>query len=335
MRTEEKQFQQPAISVIVPIYNTIDYLEECLNSLVLQTLQNIEFILIDDGSTDGSGIVCDNYAQKDSRFRIIHKQNEGLASARNEGVRVARADYIMFVDSDDWVSPVFCEEPLNIAKNNNADLVVFQFDRCEKGKVKNRKPFPNEGIIPKEDILTVLWPNTTVTVWNKLFKRELFNEIEFPDGHLCEDLAVTYRLVYAANKIYVSNSCIYHHRINRPGSISFSDSIEFKKDRILYDLTRLAQLKQWGYVSEIDLKAKSIVYLFIMGDQGELSSNCIAEIRKGTLKQFLMESILWKYKMLFLIYFSSPSLFHLIAMVTGKRINTCTVREMMADYHVD
>ena len=304
MKTIGEKIQKPVISVIVPIYNTVDYLEECLNSLILQTLQNIEIILIDDGSTDGSGIVCDRYTKKDSRFRVVHKQNEGLAAARNEGVRLAQADYIMFVDSDDWVSPIFCEEPLNVVNIFKADLVVFQFDRYEKGKKKNRKPFPNEGIIPKTDILTVLWSDATVTVWNKLFKRELFNGIDFPNGHLCEDL------------------CIYHHRSNRPGSITFSESIEFKKDRGLYDLTRIIQLKQWGYVKDIDLQAKSIAYLFIMGDRGELSENCIAEIGNGTLKQFVTGDILWKYKILFLIYYTSPPLFHLISKVTGNRINS-------------
>ena len=288
MNTIEKHLPEPSISIIVPVYNTIDYLEECLNSLILQTLQNIEIILIDDGSTDGSGMVCDHYAEKDIRFRVIHKANEGLAVARNDGVRLAQANYIMFVDSDDWVSKDFCEEALHSIKASNADVVIFQYDRYVNGRIKKRKPFPSEGIIPKKDILTVLWSDVSVIVWNKLFKRELFNEIDFPAGHLCEDLAATYRLIYAAEIICLSNTCLYHHRSNRPGSITYKESIDYKKDRILYDLNRISQLKQWGYVNEIDLQAKSIVYLFIMGERSEMSSKCLSEIERGTLKQFVI-----------------------------------------------
>ena len=320
MENLTKQFQDPIISVIVPVYNTSKYLEECFNSLIMQSLQDIEIIVIDDGSTDGSGIVCDQYAKKDSRFRIIHKQHEGLAVARSEGIKLARTNYIMFVDSDDWVSPVFCEEPLSIIKRTNADLVVFQYNRYVEGQEKKRKPFPNEGILSKKDILTILWPYTSTVVWNKLFKRELFNEIEFPAGHLCEDLAVTYQLIHAANKVYVSNICVYHHRSNRLGSITLTESVKYKKDRITYDFNKTANLKQWGYVEEIDLQAKSLLYLFLMGDREEWSSTCIDEIAKISLKQFVMGRISWKYKVLLLVYLLSPLLFHFVSRVVGKRI---------------
>ena len=122
---ERNKTTVPDISIIVPIYNIKAYLDQCLNSLRNQTLQNIEVILIDDGSSDGSSGVCDTYVKKDSRFRVIHKQNEGLSAARNEGLNAALADYIMFVDRDDWVEPEFCEAPYHVAKKNRSGISGF------------------------------------------------------------------------------------------------------------------------------------------------------------------------------------------------------------------
>ena len=117
----------PHVSVIVPVYNVEEYLRKCIDSIVAQTLKDIEIILVDDGSTDGSGTICDEYASQDKRVRVVHKINGGLSSARNTGIEAASAPFLMFIDSDDWVEPNFCEKPYLAAKNNNADLVLFSF----------------------------------------------------------------------------------------------------------------------------------------------------------------------------------------------------------------
>lgn len=121
----EMDMQQPLISVIVPIYNVEKYVRKCLDSLVAQTLREIEVICIDDGSTDRSGEIADEIARDDARFRVIHTENRGLSAARNRGIDEARSQWLMFVDSDDWVSPEFCRVPYEAAIEYGADLVIF------------------------------------------------------------------------------------------------------------------------------------------------------------------------------------------------------------------
>ena len=124
---------KPLVSVIVPVYNVEPYLHRCIDSLVHQTLKDIEIILIDDGSTDGCGKICDEYAAADTRIRVVHQENAGLCEARNTGIDRAQADYLMFVDSDDWVQAEFCEIPLMLAKEHQADLACFRPDLSNKG----------------------------------------------------------------------------------------------------------------------------------------------------------------------------------------------------------
>ena len=129
----------PKVSVIVPIFNVKAYLPRCLDSLCCQTLTEIEIILIDDGSSDGSGEIADRYAQTDNRFQVIHQENRGLSAARNRGIEAAQAYYLMFVDSDDWVDPDFCRIPYEIATDHGVELVIFRQwqDGFPTGKKQN------------------------------------------------------------------------------------------------------------------------------------------------------------------------------------------------------
>ena len=127
----------PQISVVVPVYNIEKYIHKCIESLIHQSMKDIEIILVDDGSFDKTGEICDSYAKCDNRIIVIHKSNEGLSSARNVGIEASNSDYIMFVDGDDWVEANFCELPYNYAKNKNVDLVLFAHNRVnENGKKK-------------------------------------------------------------------------------------------------------------------------------------------------------------------------------------------------------
>ena len=165
---------KPAVSVIVPVYNVEPYLRRCIDSLIKQTLQNIEIILIDDGSTDGCEAICDEYAANDARVRVVHQENVGLSEARNAGIDRARADYLMFVDGDDWVEPEFCEFPWMLAKKHKADSVMFQYRRLNNNHIIVRQYFINEGIKPKEDAVNLLINGVGMTAWNKLYHRILY-----------------------------------------------------------------------------------------------------------------------------------------------------------------
>ena len=313
-----RQYRQPSVSIIVPVYNTEDYLERCLNSLKLQTINNIEVIVIDDGSSDGSGLICDRFAEEDNRFIVYHKnKNEGLSSARNTGISFAKAEYIMFVDSDDWVDSDFCKYPITVAKEKKADLVVFQY-YLHKGnkKIIKRDDFPEEGIISKQKLMTEYWPYVDVVAWNKLYKRELFNNIQYPVGHLCEDAAVTYNIVYKAETVFAMNKCLYHYSCLRPGSISSIQSDQFINDAYYYGHQRIEALRQWGYSTNEEELKLALTYLIICGRGAEYSLQSQFVIQNSIC---IPNNITFKQKIMLYTYKISPFLFDLISVGMGKR----------------
>lgn len=207
----------PLISVIVPIYNVEKYVRKCLDSLVNQTMKEIEVICIDDGSTDKSGEIADEYESQDwPVFHVIHTENRGLSAARNRGIDEAKADWIMFVDSDDWVSPDFCRIPYEAAMEYEADLVIFgSYRSTESGRIMNGSSKIRPGIVKKEDVIL------NAVAWNKLYKKKLFNDIWYPEGQMFEDSLTTHKVIHNAVKIYRCNKNCYYHR-QRRGSISNS-----------------------------------------------------------------------------------------------------------------
>ncbi|MDY3000932.1 MAG: glycosyltransferase [Romboutsia timonensis] len=219
----------PILSIIVPVYNVEKYLRRCLDSLINQHLKEIEIILIDDGSTDRSGIICDEYRKKDNRIFVIHKENGGLSDARNMGLDIAKGMYIAFVDSDDFISVNMFDTLVNEACKNDVEICACGhykvYDNTiikEDNNVTNIKIFNNiealenylGGYGKDREILTV--------VWDKIYKKELFDDIRFPIGKIYEDGYVTYKLLYKAKKIAYVNSRLYYY-YQREGSLIRSD----------------------------------------------------------------------------------------------------------------
>ena len=311
----EKQAQVPLVSIIVPIYNVEEYLEQCLDSLQRQSLKNIEVILIDDGSTDGSGVVCDRYAARDPRFKVIHKKNEGLSAARNDGIKISCGKYIMFVDGDDWVEPDFCKTPYMIAQNTGSEIIAFQRMPHPLGKKEKQVLFPKEGLADKKTVLTEWWSLTGVVVWNKLYYRRLFDDILFPAGRLSEDTAITHLLIERANSVYLLNECLYHHRVHRPGSILTEQSIKLREDQVTFNLQRIHDLRRWGYIGKEEEEKTALSYYITIGREGELSARC-----KEILKDCKGIKSSRKQNVLFLVYKFSPRIFDFVCILTGKRI---------------
>ena len=199
---------KPLVSVIVPVYNVEPYLHRCIDSLVHQTLKDIEIILIDDGSTDGCGRICDEYAAADTRIRVVHQENAGLSEARNAGIDRAKADYLMFVDSDDWAEPKFCELPLMLAKEQRADLVMFQFRHFQNGKEKKRRCNSiNEGIKTQAEALNLMIQSIVgMSAWNKLYHKDLFQRNRYPKDKNYEDIFLTPILIHEAKRIVYTPS---------------------------------------------------------------------------------------------------------------------------------
>ena len=233
----------PKVSVIVPIYNVEKYLEKCINSLLSQTLEDIQIILVNDGSKDNSGNIAKEY-EKNNKNRIIYveKENGGLSDARNYGLKYATGDFIAFLDSDDYIEKNAYEEMYNKAIKENADYVECDFIWEFPNKIRVDKQYPYKN---KKEMLSFV----RVVAWNKLIKRQLItdNNLEFPKGLRYEDIEFTYKLIPFVNKFaYVDKPFI--HYVQREGSIAnvqnertaeiftvLDNVIEFYKENNIYD----------------------------------------------------------------------------------------------------
>ncbi|MBQ9730331.1 MAG: glycosyltransferase [Clostridia bacterium] len=216
--------QEKLISVIVPVYNVEKYLSECVDSILRQTYQNLEVILVDDGSTDNSGAICDEYAKKDSRIKVFHKENGGLSSARNYGLDRMHGDYVAFVDSDDYIADTMYEELIKKCLEYGADITACGFTRFyEDGKEEHRYAFfEGECFIGKDfDRLADYGPykDLVVVAWNKLYKSCVFNQIRYPAGKLHEDEFIIFDLLGKIKKFVFLYKSLYRYRV-RENSIT-------------------------------------------------------------------------------------------------------------------
>lgn len=220
------------VSVIIPIYNVECYLDRCLKSVINQTYKNLQIILVDDGSPDKCGEKCDYYAKQDNRIEVIHKINGGLSDARNVGIDNALGEWIVFVDSDDYISPQFVEILYDCAIKSECDIVQCKYDRfSDEIFEKKYNECSHINIIKSKDHLHNIDTATNTAVWNKIYRKTLFEKIRFPYGKIHEDVATTFKLVYLAKKICSIDYELYHYFIN-PNSITTSKIKNNKVDLI-------------------------------------------------------------------------------------------------------
>lgn len=208
------------VSIIVPAYNVDGYIRKSLDSLCRQTYSNIEIIVVDDGSTDRTGIICDEFAAKDARVKVIHNVKTSVGEARNIGLDHATGELIGFVDADDWTDPCMFETLINTLVDNDVDVSICSYYRVKR---KGTKPQRNDGRVyrmnSKQALCELIKDKTYKNyLWNKLFKRELFDGIRFPENTHYEDVAVVYRLFAKAHTFMCINKPLYYH-VYRTGSI--------------------------------------------------------------------------------------------------------------------
>ncbi len=214
------------ISVIVPVYRAEPYLARCVDSVLAQSHRDLELILVDDGSPDGCPALCDAYARRDPRVKVIHRENGGIAEARNTGLDAAGGGWIAFVDSDDWVEPDFLEYLLLGARDWGADLALCAYWR--EGPARREKLGYDRAacLTPRQALEDLLRERRLSShLWNKLYRRQLFEGIRFPKGRVYEDVAVTYRLVERARAVAVLPEAKVHYRVN-PDGITESGGLE-------------------------------------------------------------------------------------------------------------
>ena len=211
------------ISIIIPVYNVLPFLDKCVDSVISQHYRDLEIILVDDGSTDGSGERCDEYSKKDNRIKVIHKKNGGLSDARNAGIDVAQGDFITFIDSDDFILPDYIEYLYNLIEKNDAAMSVCQVTFVDE----NDKQLSTGGVAVdkvvsgNENCMKAFLTDTAIDTpaWRKLYRTSLFSTgIRYPVGRYHEDVFTTYRLIAKCNRISIGSKPLYAYR-QRTGSI--------------------------------------------------------------------------------------------------------------------
>ena len=213
----------PLISVLVPIFNSEKELRKCLDSIINQTYKNLEIILVNDGSTDKCGEICDEYAQKDSRIKVIHQENRGIASTRNVCLNNATGEYIAFVDSDDSILSDMCKDMLAKSLETDADMVVCDFENVYPEDMPKENtpiiPFEEGEILPVDYVRKVSGEHCGALsiVWNKLYKKHLFDNVKYPDGKIHEDDATIHRICHNCKKIFYIKKAYYLYHKNRDG----------------------------------------------------------------------------------------------------------------------
>lgn len=245
------------ISIIVPIYNVEPYLRRCVDSLLNQTYTDFELILVDDGSPDNCGMICDEYAAMDTRVRVIHKPNGGLSDARNAGLKLAQGAYVAFVDSDDWVAPNYLGQLLHTLTQTDADICECSVLRTEGSDVlptvENRAPEVFDTVGALEQL--IYDDAFHQHVWNKLYRRNVIADILFPKGKTNEDEFWTYQVFGNAKKVVKIPDVLYFY-FQRPGSImgeTYSlkrlDALDAKQQRQQYIDARFPQLRTQAKVN--------------------------------------------------------------------------------------
>ena len=268
----------PVISIIVPVYKVERFVRKCIDSILNQTFKDIEIILVDDGSPDNCGQICDDYAKTDKRIRVIHKQNGGLSDARNAGIDIARGEYIAFVDSDDYISPNMYKCLYELIEKNNADIAV-----CRSVLVNENEDarFENSGIGKKMDNEQALHEMIckrlfTVNAWNKLYKTALFKDIRYPVGMLYEDLATTYKLIDKSTYVVYTDARLYAY-VQRDGSIMNKTGYNVSVDKLTIISEMLDYFNKKDVACKNDIKTCIIRYLlndlYKMSSRGTLLEN--------------------------------------------------------------
>lgn len=270
------------ISVIVPVYNVEKYVRKCIESILAQTYSAFELILIDDGSTDESGSICDEYAEKQNVL-VIHKENGGLADARNAGIEMAHGDYITFVDSDDFLKRNFLEKMNFMAQDSGAQIIVSKLiDYYEENKVpKNSCDEIEYKIISRKECYKkmLLQDEIDVNATAKMYSKDIFRYIRFVKGMLYEDINIVTDIFEGAEKICVSNYAGYYY-LQRKDSIMYG-SFSLQRMSLLRDTEKIIELMKEKYPENIDAaRYRNIYCMFHLLGRSILDDHFISESRQ-------------------------------------------------------
>lgn len=281
------------ISVVVPVYNVEKYLEQCIESLINQTLKDIEIILVNDGSTDSSGKICDRYAETDRRIKVYHKHNEGVSLARSFGISKAISDYICFLDSDDYAENCFCEIMYYTITKNNADIAECDYNRFSANFLRRVKLYESAAIKSKEEFLndvvkgTIIYGSVPVVTWNKIYRTE-YIEIFVTDygENLLEDYLFNIQYYQSVNKyVYIDKALINYRQVE--GSLSNS------VDKNFYNKLKKVQVRKEQFMTDMAMNDDACMQLSYKWFYQYVRSNLINRIfSEGKLNMELKKYII-------------------------------------------
>lgn len=308
------------ISVIVPVYKVESYLRRCIDSVLGQTCAEWELILIDDGSPDGCPLICDEYAARDSRIRVVHQENGGLSAARNRGLDMAVGEYVMFLDSDDYLHPHALEAMRRLCTDEEADMVQCGYVRGTSEVFPAIEERTEYHCFDGHSIFSS--PMQQVILCAKLYRRTLWEGIRMPVGQIHEDEATTWKLYYRSRRIVVTTTPYYYYYKN-PHGIMGSEArrfspvfVEAYDERIAYFRARgeeeLATLSSWRF-------CLPLMYLYLRGDvtRGEERRlRCLLREHIGVFAH--CRAVPWMHRAVFALIGCCPRLFRSLSMLVGK-----------------
>ena len=296
-----KQMEK-TISIIVPVYKVEQYLDNCLTSIVRQTYNCLEIILVDDGSPDHCPKMCDAWASRDSRIKVLHKQNGGLSDARNAGLDICTGEYVAFVDSDDWIKPNMYQRMVEVIEQEEADICACNIISCYPDK-EIKWGGKSYTVGDSETMLDMLYSDTIypVCAWNKLYRRCLWETLRFPVGKICEDAFTTYLLLDKAEKIVQMTEALYCYRI-RPESIMTSAFSHKSMDE------EEAWRKNYEYIKENYPKVYRKAYTFYLQSVNSLIHRIKPEDRERFQEEFQYLRTVMKKNLFYMLCRSTASL---------------------------
>lgn len=267
---KERGLMNPTLSIIVPVYNVCAFLEKCIDSILAQTFTDFELIIVDDGSTDGSSEICDSFALRDSRIKVIHKENGGVVSARKAGISAASGKYAGYVDGDDWIDPHMYEKMVHYMQRYDCDLVM-----CDVVHENKSLPFSSgstridmeDGYYDSAAIKKKILPNMIYAgeffkfgvypvIWNKLYKREklIKHQMAIDDTiKTGEDAACVYPYIFSSDSLYfIKNMSLYHYRHSRNQMTAVYDDMYFERFKSLYSFFSHSEIASSPYADQLN-----------------------------------------------------------------------------------
>ena len=307
------------ITIIVPVYNVEKYLEKCIKSIICQTYKNFELILIDDGSNDMSGEICDKYAKLDSRIKVFHTTNKGVSHARNIGLDNASGQYIGFVDSDDFIEPNMYEVLLKKIKEEDSKIIACGYNVVSKKSIIHRTKNSDKKLNCEEAIREIFYGNTIQGfLWNKLFKRSLFLSKRLDENmDICEDLYIVCNLIYEVNSISYVPECLYNYLMRENSATNdiksmVSDENKLKEFVVLNKLKKDLKNKFDDIIDDYKGTLLMYIYVYFYEDVNKnkfLKNNLRKEIKLNKNNYMKSKYFSKKQKAIYLIVVYFPNVY--------------------------